>query len=236
MQVVSSFMTDRYKHTDLISSAVWSTHKGGYESEFLAWICGLKECLQEVSFWFHPRPWAMPVSVPWSLLWPVPVLVRCYEYWACPCARSVAGSVTLLLSEFTKKDFIKEAAPVFYLKPQGYWWTITSLEALGFPPQRTKRPFIWNLSIWLCILASPHVDYMAVGKKVEINIVMRTDIRSCFEDALSNPISDGRIPSLPQLPRQKYLHPISSTTPCFKEYFSSCEYQVTELSDCRAEA
>lgn len=77
---------------------------------------------------------------------------------------------------------------------------------------------------------------MAAGKKVEMNTVMRTDIRSCFEDNLSNPISEGRIASLPQLPTQKYLHPISSMTPCFKGYFSSREYQVTELSDCRAEA
>lgn len=139
LQVVASFMADRYKRTDLISSLVWITHKGGCGSEFLAWIWGLKECLQETWFWFHPRCWAMPVSVPQSLLWPLPVLVRCTEYWGRPCARLVAGSVTLLLSALKKGEFIKEAAPMFCLKPQGHWWTVTSLEALGFPLQCTKR-------------------------------------------------------------------------------------------------
>lgn len=229
-------MTDQYKHTDLISSAVWSTHKGGCGSELMAWLCELKEYLEETSFGFLPRLCTVPGSVPQSLLWPPLVLVRCYEDWGCLCARSGAPSVTLLPSEFIKKDFVKDAAPMFYLKPQEHWWTDTSLEALGFPLQCAKRWFIWNLSIWLCVLASPHVDNMAAGKKVEINTVIRTDIRSCFEDTLSNPVSDGRIPSLLQLPTQKYLHPISSMTPCFKGYFSSCEYQVTELSDCRAEA
>lgn len=146
-----------------IVSAVWSPHEGGGGLNFWHKFVGWKSVSKRHRFDFILAP--EPVSVPQSLLWPPPVLVRCCEYWGRPCACSAAGSVTLLLSEFRKKGFVKEAAPMFYLKPQGQWWSATSFEASGFPPQCTKRWFIWNLSIWLCVLASPHIDYMAVGKK-----------------------------------------------------------------------
>lgn len=206
-------MTDQYKHTDLISCAVWSTLEAvalNFWPEFVGW----KRVSRRHHFDFIPD-WAMPVSVPQSLLWSLTVLVRCYGYWGCPCARLVAGLVALVLPECIKKDFMKEAATIFYLKPQGLWWTITSLEALGFPLQCTKSLVEVSLSgsvFWHLLTLT---TYVAVGKKVEIT-VMRTDIRSCFEDTPSKRIWDGRMPALPQLPKQKYLHPISSTTPCFK--------------------
>lgn len=158
----------------------------------------------------------MPVSVPQSLLWSLTVLVRCYEYWGCPCAPLVAGLVSLVLSECIKKYFIKEAATIFYLKPQRHWWTVISLEDLGFPLQHSKRWFIWSLSgsvFWHLLTLT---TYMALGKKGEIVTLMRTAIRRYFEDTLSKCTWDGRIPALPQLPKQKYLHPISSMTPCSK--------------------
>lgn len=169
----------------------------------------------------------MPVSVPQSLLWPLPVLVRCSECWGC-----LSDLITFWIYE---EELHKRRSPNVLFKATGALMNCHFIGSFSFPLQCTKRWFIWSLSVWLCVLASPHIDYTATGKKVEINTWKRTDFRSCFEDTLSNPISDGRIPSLPQLPTQKYVHPISSTTPCFKGYFSSCGYQVTELSDCRAE-
>lgn len=131
------------------------------------------------------------------------VLLRCNKYWGCLCASLVAGLVVLLLFEIIKKDFIEEAASRFSFKPRGHWWTFTSLEASGFPLWWTKRWFIQNLSTWLCVLAYPCIDYMAVGNKVEINSLRRTDIRYYIEDTFSIPISGSRISPVPQLPTQK---------------------------------
>lgn len=58
LQVVSSFMRDRYKHTDLIYSAVWSTHKGGcglnFWLEFVGWKSVSK--ISHFDFMLDPEP------------------------------------------------------------------------------------------------------------------------------------------------------------------------------------
>lgn len=113
---------------------VWSNHQGGYGSEFLDWICERKESLQEMSFWFHPRPCTMLGSAPQSLLWPLAKSVGHCEHSGRPWARSV----TSLPSKFINKD-IKEASPLSYWKSQKHCGIIISLEALCFPPCAKRR-------------------------------------------------------------------------------------------------
>lgn len=81
---------------------VWNNHHEGSGSEFLDWICGLKEYLQEMSCWFHPRPCTKPALDPQSLFWPLPMSEGHKEYLGHCCALLV----TLLPSQL-----IQEAAP-----------------------------------------------------------------------------------------------------------------------------
>lgn len=47
------------------------------------------------------------------------------------------------------------------------------------------QEMVYLKSIWLCVLASPHFDYIhGCGQKKEIATVI-TAIKSCFEDTLS---------------------------------------------------
>lgn len=149
-------MTDQYKHTDLISCAVWSTLEAvalNFWPEFVGW-----KSFQKTTFWFHPGLSDACVCSPEFALIPDSVSKM---LWVLGMSLRTFGCRLsgLSTSWMYKKRLHERGNHNILFKATG---TLVNHHFFGSfrISSAVHQEFSWSLSMWLCVLASPHFDYI----------------------------------------------------------------------------